>query len=204
MIARALFGAGCGWVLAQRPEFRIGGMIVGSVGIGFAAFAAYFFRDPERPRPEDPGLIYSPGDGRVLSVDQEGQGEEYTVRIFLSIFDVHVQRAPCAGTVESVTHESGGFLPAMAHDAMHNQRCVMRLKPDHGARALVVQQLTGLVARRIECWVAAGAALQAGERYGLIRFGSQVAVTVPVTARVLVTPGDVVSAGVTPIAEWKK
>ena len=90
----------------------------------------------------------------------------------------------------------------MVEQASRNNRCVLRLLPDGHRGALVLEQIVGFIARRIDCWAARGAHLLAGERYGMIRFGSQVAVTLPENARVLAAPGDRVRAGMTPIAEW--
>jgi len=202
VIARGLIGAAAGFLLSQWPEFRTGGQIVAAAGVVFALFAAYFFRDPDRPLPGDLLRIYSPGDGRVLTIAHEGPGHELTVRIFLSVFNVHFQRAPCAGTVRKAEYCRGGFRAAMNPKARGNERCVLHLVPEGRDRALVVEQIAGIIARRIECWVGEGDRILAGERYGMIHFGSQVAVTLPVNTRMLVSPGDRVYAGVTPIAEW--
>jgi phosphatidylserine decarboxylase len=202
VILRGLIGVVVGCLLARHPAFHVGGRIVAATGGIFALFALYFFRDPERPLPEDRRKIYSPGDGRVMTIDTEGDGDEVTVRIFLSIFNVHLQRAPCSGTVKDAEYFKGSFRAAMSPHAKGNERCVLKIMPEGRTQSLVVQQIAGLIARRIECWVGIGDRLVAGERYGMIRFGSQVAVTLPEDARVLVCPGDRVYAGVTPIAEW--
>ena len=202
IIARGVIGAAAGFLLSRFPGFYLGGYVLMVLGVAFALFAAYFFRDPERPLPQDPGKIYSPGDGRVLSVEQEGHGGAVTIRIFLSIFNVHIQRAPCTGTVKDAQYFHGGFRAAMAKEARQNERCVIHLAPEGRDCVLVVEQIAGLIARRIECWVGAGDSLVAGERYGLIRFGSQAALTVPAGTFIRVVPGDRVQAGITPIAEW--
>ena len=201
-MARGLIGAAAGLLLSRWPEFHAGGLAVAAVGLAFALFSLYFFRDPERPLPEDLTRIYSPGDGVVLSVDQEGMGTELTVRIFLSIFNVHLQRAPCSGTIVDAVYERGSFRAAMKPEARGNERCVLTIMPEGRQRPLVVQQIAGWIARRIECWVGEGDRVRAGERYGIIRFGSQVAMTLPADSRCLVSPGDRVFAGMTPIAQW--
>ena len=203
-------------IARQGYRFVIGGLVVALVGFAFgpwgrgpaalgllfAGFCAYFFRDPERPAPADPGRLYSPGDGRVLSVAREGAGDTVTIRIFLSIFNVHLQRNPCSGTVEKVVREKGGFAMAMKPGASGNERSIVRLRAARGGAPVVVEQVAGAIARRIETWVKEGDVVEAGERYGIIYFGSQVAVHLPAQARPVVRPGDRVVGGVTPIAEW--
>ncbi len=199
LIAAAVF---LGGVFGHRPAALAAGAALLTGASLFTAFCVYFFRDPERPLPSDPRKIYSPGDGRVLSVAREGPGDVQTVRIFLSVFDVHLQRAPCAGTVEKVQHVAGSFAAAMKEEAKANERCVMTLLPEGRRDRLVVEQIAGLIARRIECWPKEGQGLKAGERYGIIYFGSQAAVHFPASARCLAAPGDRVVGGVTVIGEW--
>lgn len=203
-------------IARQGYRFIIGGLLLGvggaalgpwgwgpgALGLLFAVFSAYFFRDPDRPLPADPKKLYSPGDGRVLSVAQEGPGDVVTIRIFLSIFDVHVQRNVCSGRVDKVMYQKGGFLMAMKPEASHNERSVVRVLPDGGREAVVVEQIAGLVARRIETWIKEGDSVVAGERYGIIYFGSQCAVHLPAGAKPIVEPGDRVEGCLTPIAEW--
>jgi phosphatidylserine decarboxylase len=173
------------------------------LGIGFAGFCSYFFRDPDRPLPNDTSKIYSPGDGTVLSVAREGPGNITTVRIFLSIFDVHVQRAPCSGRVDRIQYVPGSFRMAMRPEANVNERNIVRIVGD-GREPVLVEQIAGFVARRIECWTAEGNNLRAGERYGLIRFGSQAAVHLPEGVRPAIKAGDRAIGGVTVIGEWIK
>ncbi|HAH06287.1 MAG TPA: phosphatidylserine decarboxylase family protein [Elusimicrobia bacterium] len=177
------------------------GPALAASGLLFACFCAYFFRNPERVTPDDPKLLFSPGDGRVLSVKKENPEGGDTIRIFLSIFDVHIQRAPCAGTVEDIRLLPGSFVAAMKDEAKLNARNIVKLQTPRGA--VEVEQITGLIARRIRCWVKKGDPLQAGERYGLIQFGSQAALHLPPNAKARVQPGDRVAGGLTPVAEWK-
>jgi phosphatidylserine decarboxylase len=177
-------------------------VLLALLGLGFAAFSLYFFRDPERPLPTDDGKIYSPGDGTVLSVAREGDGDAVTLRVFLSIFNVHVQRAPCAGRVTKVETIPGSFAAAMKAEARGNARVVMTLEPGAGRGPLVVEQIAGLIARRIECWPKPGESLRAGQRYGIIYFGSQAAVHFPAGSRCTVKPGDTLAAGLSEIGEW--
>jgi len=188
--------------LAARPGAQLVGGLLAALLQGFAAFTLYFFRDPERPLPTDANKIYAPGDGRVLSVAREGAGDAVTLRIFLSVFNVHVQRAPCAGKVLKVEEIAGSFAAAMKDEARANARTVMTIDPGDGRAPLVVEQIAGLIARVIECWPKAGDAVAAGARYGIIYFGSQAAVHFPAGAKCTVNVGDVVTAGITEIGEW--
>ncbi|MFA6316156.1 MAG: phosphatidylserine decarboxylase [Elusimicrobiota bacterium] len=188
-----------GFVISRISAVAALGVLMQFLGLVFMLFSAYFFRDPERILPADPAKLYSPGDGVVLSVGDEGGAT--VLRIFLSVFDVHVQRAPCEGMVEEVKRHGGSFLPAMKDGAKSNFRAEMRLKPE-GRDPVTVEQITGIVARRIETWVKPGDRLSSGQRYGIIHFGSQVAVRFPPSARCTVKPGDRVFGGVSAVGEW--
>ncbi len=188
--------------LAGSPDSRLCGALLACVAFGFALFTAYFFRDPERTLPTDAFKIYSPGDGVVLSVAREGPGDTVTLRIFLSIFNVHVQRAPCAGTVAKVQVVEGSFAAAMKNAARFNARVAMSIDPGAGRALLVVEQIAGLIARRIECWPRPGDRLASGQRYGIIYFGSQAAVHFPAGSKCTAKPGDVVTGAVTEIGAW--
>lgn len=194
-------GSGGLWLMG-RPESWAAGALLTFLGFGFAAFSAYFFRDPERPLPTDASKIYSPGDGVVMSVAREGPSDVVTLRIFLSVFDVHIQRAPCAGTVAKVSVVEGSFVAAMKDSARRNARVVMTIEPRGRPGPLIVEQIAGLIARRIECWPKIGDTLAAGQRYGLIYFGSQAAVHFAAGSKCTVKPGDRVAAGLTEIGEW--
>jgi len=178
------------------------GVLLAMLGFDFAAFTVFFFRDPERPMPAGGAKIFSPADGVVMSVAREGSGPETTMRVFLSIFDVHIQRAPCAGTVTDVRVVEGSFAAAMKAEAKANARVILTLRPEGGRGALVVEQIAGLIARRIECWSKPGETLAAGQRYGLIYFGSQAAVHFPADAKCTVQPGERLAAGLSEIGEW--
>ncbi len=184
------------------PVQPVLGGILALVAGSFTLFCAYFFRDPERELPTDPSKIYGTGDGTVLSVAREGPGDIQTVRIFLSIFNVHVQRFPCSGKVARVQYQEGSFKAAMADEAKYNERNVVAVAVEGRSEEVVFEQIAGLIARRILCWIKVGDAAVAGERYGLIQFGSQVAIHLPGSARVLVRPGDKIVGGVTEVAEW--
>jgi phosphatidylserine decarboxylase len=200
-IILGLAAAGAGGALWHLKGLNAG-LALAVLGLLFAAFCAYFFRDPERPLPTDSSKIYSSGDGVIMSVAKEGSGETVTVRTFLSVFDVHIQRLPCSGKVEKVEYKEGSFVAAMKQpESFANERNIVSIACE-GRGTIVVEQIAGLIARRIRCWVGAGDSAVAGERYGLIQFGSQAAIHLPEGAVPLVKPGDRVVGGVTPVAEW--
>ncbi len=172
---------------------------------------AAFFRDPYREVPDDPSLVVAASDGRVLSVERvsddrftsDGATAEYLrIAVFLSVLDVHVNRAPAAGRVVDFFRTDGGYAPAMAAEAEHNVAAYTVLETSRGRVA--VAQRTGLVARRIVQRAPVGALLARGERFGLIRFGSRTDVYLPAdAAEPLVAPGDRVVGGSTAIARWR-
>lgn len=172
-----------------------------------AAPVAAFFRDPERDIPHDQTAIVAASDGKVLSVERIGDkrlGDDQFLRIavFLSVFDVHVNRSPVAGRVADYFVEDGGYAAAMSPAAEHNVAAYTVLDTVHGT--VVVAQRTGLIARRIVQRAPIGSMLAKGERLGLIRFGSRTDVYLPATAsEASVVPGDKVRGGSTIIARWR-
>jgi phosphatidylserine decarboxylase len=179
------------------------------IGLLLTAWCAYFFRDPQRVTPVAAELIVAPADGRVSAVRRAappselglGSAPRMRVSIFMNVFNCHVNRAPAAGGVVRVIHKPGKFLNAELDKASDdNERSGMVLDTPQGE--LVVVQIAGLVARRIVSWVQPGQHLVAGERFGLIRFGSRVDVYLPETARVAVAPGQTAIAGETIIARY--
>jgi phosphatidylserine decarboxylase len=172
-----------------------------------AAPVAAFFRDPQRDVPEDPSAVVAASDGKVLSVerlrdDRFGPDEFLRVAVFLSVFDVHVNRAPVAGRVVDHFVTDGGFAAAMRPEAEHNVAAYTVLDTAQGT--VVVAQRTGLVARRIVQRAPVGALLAKGERFGLIRFGSRTDVYLPAgAAEPVVAPGDRVLGGASVIARWR-
>jgi phosphatidylserine decarboxylase len=163
--------------------------------VALTLFSLWFFRDPRRTPPEGEGLLVSPADGKIIRVDPR------RISIFLNVFDVHVCRTPAAGKVETVEHIRGRFLAAFRHEASEaNERAVLTVRPDRGAPVRFVL-VAGLVARRIVCRVEPGDVLRAGDRVGLIRFGSRVDVDLPEAYAARVTMGQRVVAGETILAE---
>jgi phosphatidylserine decarboxylase len=164
------------------------------VGLLALVFTLNFFRDPERRAPEDPAAIVSPADGRIIRSDAG------RVSIFMNVFDVHVCRSPVAGSVTTVTHTPGRFLAAMKDAASdQNERTTIDVRPAAGAPVRFTL-VAGLIARRIVCRVEAGRDLAAGERVGIIRFGSRVDVDLPAGSAPAVAIGQRVVAGESVIA----
>ncbi|MDD5542497.1 MAG: phosphatidylserine decarboxylase family protein [Acidobacteriia bacterium] len=167
-------------------------------------FILYFFRDPERRIPDDPLLVVSPADGKVMEVEPaQVNGVSHTrVGIFLSVFDVHINRAPIAGVVKSRHYQKGKFEAAYSKSAsLNNEQNRLVIA---GKEAVVeVVQIAGLIARRIVCYKKEGEAVSRGERIGLIRFGSKTDCLFPTDAEVLVRKGDRVRGAASPIARLR-
>jgi phosphatidylserine decarboxylase len=166
-----------------------------------AGFVAWFFRDPERDIPADEEFIVSPADGKVIELMPQPEGG-VKIGIFLSVFDVHVNRLPVSGKVDDVAYRRGRFLAAwntIASD--ENERCGVLLDTARGKVRVV--QVAGLIARRIICRLRPGDDAHRGKRYGLIRFGSRVDTYLPDGPEVLVKIGDRVRGGADVIARWK-
>jgi phosphatidylserine decarboxylase len=174
--------------------------IAGVIFLALGAFVAYFFRDPERVIPEDPRAVVSPADGRV--VDVRRIGEATRVSIFLSVFDVHINRAPLKGTLTRKEYRPGKFLLAWDERAsVENEQVDLTIESD--GRRLDFALIAGILARRISVWKQPGDALDKGDRIGLIRFGSRVDIVLPEQCSVLVTKGDRVYGGTSVIAHWR-
>jgi phosphatidylserine decarboxylase len=197
-------------------KFAAAPVLFGAVALGFhwnwlggvllvlGAFVLFFFRDPERCIPSDPDLIISPADGRVMEVVEEARGGSLgrRISIFLSIFDVHVNRAPVAGRIEAIEYRKGRFYGAMRGRASEeNEQNVIHVSTERGE--VVFKQIAGWVARRIMCWKAVGDPVTRGERVGMIRFGSRVDIWLPDRVEILVRPGQHVAGGSSILARWR-
>lgn len=179
-----------------------------------AVWVVAFFRNPPRTPPAGERLIVAPADGRILSVisaipgPELGLGQEphWKISIFMSIFNVHVNRIPCDGTVEALAYRPGKFFNASFDKAsVENERMSIRLRAvgKNGRSAEIgVVQIAGLVARRIECDLEEGQRVCRGDRFGIIRFGSRLELFLPPDARILVRDGQAVKAGETAVAEF--
>jgi phosphatidylserine decarboxylase len=166
-----------------------------------AAFFLWFFRDPERTIPAEPGAVVSPGDGKVTDVCTvaDGDRKQLRVSIFLSVFDVHVNRSPIAGILREARYQRGKFLNAMSPtSAEQNEQNIVTVEGD--GQKIVFKQIAGLLARRIVFYPKIGDRLERGQRVGLIKFGSRVDVLLDASARVSVKVGDRVKGGASVLA----
>ncbi|MGA2965338.1 MAG: phosphatidylserine decarboxylase [Terriglobales bacterium] len=170
-----------------------------------AAFLLWFFRDPERQIPTLPGVVVAPGDGKVTDVSvvvpggDPGGTSRSRISIFLSVFDVHVNRSPIAGVVRDVRYQRGKFLNAMgARSAEENEQNIVTVEGE--GRTVIFKQIAGLLARRIVFNFKVGDRVACGERVGLIKFGSRVDVLFDRDAAIQVKPGDRVKGGATVLA----
>jgi phosphatidylserine decarboxylase len=174
----------------------------------FTLFLVFFFRDPRRKIEADAGVLLSPADGKVMSVvpvvhDDLLDGPAVRISIFLSVFSVHINRSPCTGTVEKVVYREGKFLPAYkSHASELNERNSVVISCEGGRGRIRVNQITGLLARRIVCDVRPGDAVAQGLRFGMIKLGSCTELIVPPGCTIAVHPGQVVRAGRTVLSRW--
>ena len=184
---------------------------LGFVGLVLTLWCVYFFRDPPRVTPSRPGLVISPADGVVQRIDRAppppeldmGTAPRPRVAVFMNVFDVHVNRAPVDGRVSGRSYRPGKFLNASLDKASEdNERMSLKVTTGDGQEVAFVQ-IAGLVARRILCDVDEGTALMAGQRYGMIRFGSRVDVYLPDGVAPLVCEGQRAVAGETVIADLR-
>jgi phosphatidylserine decarboxylase len=181
--------------LAAAPSLLLSGWLALFL-LGLALFMAFFFRDPERPTPGADDVLVAPADGRVVRLVEEGGRR--TLSIFLSVFDVHVNRSPATGLVERLQYHPGRFQAAFRHGAStDNERNAVTLRTTLGTVTAV--QIAGLLARRIVCRLKEGDYVRAGDRIGMIKFGSRMDVTVPASVDWTVGLGTHVRAGVTVI-----
>jgi phosphatidylserine decarboxylase len=166
-------------------------------------FSMYFFRDPERSALCDENTVISPADGQVILLERVSEsplgGRALKISIFMSVFNVHINRIPIAGKIVDITYFPGKFFDAR-HDSasFENERNIVVLETASGVRIAVVQ-IAGLIARRIVCYPVAGDVVQRGVRYGMIRFGSRLDVYLPEDVQPLVKLGDRMFGGVTPL-----
>lgn len=184
--------AGWGW-----PTYLLGAVTV---------FVGWFFRNPARTIPSGETLVVSPGDGAVVAVEREFEhrylkAEAVRISIFLNVFNVHINRMPIAGVVQDILYQPGQFMAANQPGAStgNEQNALMLLRED-GSKVLCVQ-IAGLIARRIICWAVPGEQVKAGERFGLIRFGSRMDVYLPQHSVLQVKVGDKVQGGSSILAE---
>ncbi len=171
-----------------------------------SVYCAWFFRNPARVIPSGEDLIVSPGDGKVVAIEHEFESrflkaDSIRVSIFLNIFNVHINRVPCDGSLHDVVYQPGQFLVASKPDAtVKNEQNALMIQRTDGKKVLCVQ-VAGLIARRIVCWASPGEQVGKGDRFGLIRFGSRMDVSLPKESELRVKVGDQVKGGTSIIAE---
>ncbi|HMM80611.1 MAG TPA: phosphatidylserine decarboxylase [Pyrinomonadaceae bacterium] len=184
--------------LAIAGLLAIPGWWIGvSIFVLVAAFLAYFFRDPHRNVPSNGGVILAAADGRVTRITEDGNGT--LISVFMSPFDVHINRSPISGTIREVIYEKGRKLPATRNEASYvNERNTLVI--DGEGLTVRCTQIAGIMARRIVCWPKIGDKIERGERFGLIKFSSRTDVLVPSGFEVAVNIGDHVRGGETVIA----
>ncbi|MBN9518611.1 phosphatidylserine decarboxylase family protein [bacterium] len=192
------------------PLGWMGWVVVAALAV-CGALIVWFFRDPHRAVPVEPGLVVSPADGKVVSIDELEHdefvgGPAVQIGIFLSIFNVHMNRAPVAGRVVGLRYRAGKYLNALrAASAKENEQLAVRMQETTAPyRRYVVRQITGAIARRIVCWLKPGDALARGERFGMIKLGSRTELVLPREAGLAIRTklGDKVKAGATVLAEY--
>ncbi|HEV8383711.1 MAG TPA: phosphatidylserine decarboxylase family protein, partial [Candidatus Acidoferrales bacterium] len=177
--------------------------LLAGICVFLGVFVLYFFRDPERAIPEDPSTVVSPADGRVVEiVDEDWEGKPgRRISIFLSVWDVHVQRAPVAGEIRRLDYRPGKFYAAMrARASAENEQNIFSVATPRGE--MMFKQIAGWIARRVVCWKSAGDAVTRGERVGMIRFGSRVDVWLPPEVQITVRKGQHVAGGSDILARW--
>ncbi len=169
-----------------------------------AGFFVFFFRDPDRDVVDRPDVVVSPADGRVMvagaAVEKAApEGAWQQISIFLSPMDVHVNRVPASGRITRVSYKPGRFFAAYRPEAAsENERSEIWI--DHGGQLIVARQIVGVLARRVVCRAKPGDEVRAGDRYGVMKFGSRMDVYLPLSAELRIKPGDVVRGGETVIA----
>lgn len=195
---------GVGLLVAAALLFWLTSWPVALVPVLLAAFFLWFFRDPERTIPAGPGLVVSPGDGLVTETIRldTPQGPRQRISIFLSVFDVHVNRSPIGGTISEIRYQKGKYLNAMnPASADQNEQNIVTVRGEGpNAPEIVFKQIAGLLARRIVFAPKVGDTIARGERVGLIKFGSRVDVVLPADAELRVKVGERVKGGASVLA----
>jgi len=200
---------GIPFILAGLIATILAGFFSGwlAVMLGLATcFVIWFFRDPERTIPTGAGLIVAPADGKIVQIREEREErflktQVIRISIFLNVFDVHVNRMPCAGKIQKIVYHAGKFLSAHLDKASsENEHQAILIEASTGQQMVVVQ-IAGLIARRIVSWIRPGDRLDRGQRFGMIRFGSRVDTFLPIGTKLKVQRGDRVKGGETILGE---
>lgn len=181
-------------IILTALTFLLAWKVAGFILLAITLFVLFFFRDPERISPEGIGLVVSPADGKVVVIEDIYEPDYLKqnvkqISIFLSVFNVHVNRVPISGTIEIVKYNPGKFhIAAVAKASLENEQTAMVIAD--GNRKILVKQIAGFIARRIICYVQPGDVIKKGERYGLICFGSRVDIFLPKDSEIKVKLGD--------------
>jgi len=195
---------------AFLPQWAI--VAIEAVLVAVLIWALMFFRDPERRCPADSSLLLAPADGHITEIETIEEtsfigGPALRIGIFLSIFDAHINRAPCNVRIEKITYKKGKYLNAMNPQSgrLNESNELDLIRTDSPKDKLIVRQISGAIARRIVCSAAEGQELAGGERFGMIKFGSRTELYVPASenAKCLVQIGDKVKAGFTPLVKYE-
>lgn len=199
------------WIF-KHPTTPMWVVHYGEIALGLVTlWSISFFRDPEREVPQDKNLLLAPADGMITDIETVDEnefikGKALKVGIFLSIFDVHINRSPCRTKVEKITYRHGEYLDARNPESskVNESNALWLVRLESPNDRLIVRQISGAIARRIVCKTQAGKELLAGERFGMIKFGSRTELYVPAqeSVKCLVQKGDKVKAGITPIFKY--
>jgi len=196
-------------IASYLPEWAI--FAIELVLVAVLLWALMFFRDPDRRCPRDNNLLLAPADGRITEIETIAEtsfikGPAMRIGIFLSIFNTHINRAPCNVKIQKITYTKGKYLNAMNPQSgrLNESNELDMIRTDSPKNKLIVRQVSGAIARRIVCAASEGQELAGGERFGMIKFGSRTELYVPVqeNAKCLVRIGDKVKAGLTPLVKY--
>lgn len=186
----------------------VGATVSAVVGGLFLVFVGYFFRDPDRVIPVGEGIVVSPGDGKVVQITEVNddlfvKSKARQISIFLSLFDVHVNRIPMTGTIAYFNYVRGKFVQAFRDEAsVVNEQTIIGI--ENGSQRIVFKQIAGILARRIVCHVREGFSVKMGERFGIIKFGSRVDVLLPLDAEITVKLNQKVKGGESVLGKFTK
>jgi phosphatidylserine decarboxylase len=193
-------------VVPTAIAFLLGWTPVGCVLGSLTLFVSWFFRNPSRTPPPGDQTVVAPGDGKVIAVQEEFEprfikDQAIRISIFLNVFDVHINRIPCAGTIMDIAYQPGQFMAANRAEAtIRNEQNALMIETSSHQKVLC-SQVAGLIARRIVCWAKPGDSIQTGERFGLIRFGSRVDLFLPKRSKITIEVGDRVKGGESVLGE---
>ncbi len=200
------------WAMRADGAIRVVAAVLAAAAAVCGILIVWFFRDPPRSVPTAAGLVVSPADIKVVEIEELAHddfigGPAIKIGIFLSIFNVHINRAPLAGRVVGLTYTPGKYLNALRPEsARENERLTVLMEsPEPPYRGFVVRQITGAIARRIVCWLKPGDTLQRGEQFGMIKLGSRTELLLPAEAslEICTSVGTHVKAGISILAEYK-